>query len=285
MVFFTACHQQVEPPKQSVCLEITPSAVKLPSASLKIGSQTGYPEEVTRSINVEAFDIDATEVTNAQFREFISATGYVTTAELPQPGSDTAGGAVFKSPTASHPSWWHFIEGANWQHPEGPESSIVGRDNDPVVQVSLVDARAYAKWAGRAVPTEGQWEYAASAGRQSKYVWGDERAPNGEEQANTWQGTFPVQNTLADGFALRAPIGCYAPNNFGLYDMIGNVWEWTKTPYEQIRIPNSYTIKGGSYLCAENFCARYRAPARQSQEIDFSTNHIGFRTVSKPVES
>jgi len=126
-----------------------------------------------------------------------------------------------------------------------------------------------------------QWEYAARAGSKSKFVWGDQRAPNGIEQANTWQGAFPIENKKTDGYRLRAPTGCYEPNDYGLYDMIGNVWEWTLTEYEYTQTPNSYTIKGGSFLCAPNYCARYRAPARQGQEADFSTNHIGFRTVSR----
>ena len=259
--------------------------VELPGGRVAIGTNNGYPEEVAREVDLVAFDIDVMEVTNAQFREFVTDTGYVTTAELPQPGIGKAGAAVFKTPSQNNPNWWQFVEGANWQNPEGPESDIIGKENEPVVQISLVDARAYAGWAGRSLPTEGQWEYAARAGRQSTYVWGEERAPNGEEQANTWQGAFPIRNSAKDGYHLRAPVGCFKPNDFGLYDMIGNVWEWTTTEYQQTRTPNSYTIKGGSYLCAENFCARYRAPARQAQEADFSTNHIGFRTVSSTTGS
>jgi len=246
-----------------------------------MGSNSGYPEEKIRSAFVDGYDIDNTEVTNAQFRAFVKATNYITTAEKPQPGSGLVGGAVFRPPSPSNPGWWHFVEGANWRHPEGPGSDINGGDLNPVVQVSLIDAKAYANWVGRSIPSEVQWEYAARAGRDSEFVWGDQKTVNGVEQANTWQGAFPIENTLQDGYELRAPIGCYEPNAFGLYDMIGNVWEWTDTDYEFTRTPNSYTIKGGSFLCAPNFCARYRAPARQSQEADFSTNHIGFRTVSR----
>jgi len=187
----------------------------------------------------------------------------------------------FETPSATNPSWWQFVEGANWQHPEGPGSSIEGRGKHPVVQISLVDAKAYAEWADRSLPTEDQWEYAARGGSDTTYVWGEERAPGGVEQANTWQGAFPIQNTEEDGYRLTAPVGCFDPNAYGLHDMIGNVWEWTLTEYQNTPISNSYTIKGGSYLCAPNFCARYRAPARQSQEADFSTNHIGFRTVGR----
>jgi len=229
---------------------------------------------------VRSFTIDATEVTNAQFAQFVEQTGYVTTAERPQVGFGVPGAAVFTPPSATNPNWWQFIEGANWRHPDGPESTITGRGNDPVVQVSYADAKAYAVWAGRRLPTEAEWEYAAQGGAESFYVWGEARAPDGVEPANTWQGAFPLRNTEADGYKLRAPIGCFAPNGFGLYDMIGNVWEWTDTVYRQSTGEPVYTIKGGSFLCAENYCRRYRASARQPQEAGLSTNHIGFRTVA-----
>jgi len=258
--------------------------IPLNSTETILGTNKAYPEERQRSAKIAAYDIYSTEVTNAKFRKFVIETGYVTTAEKPQLGSNTPSGAVFTSPTDQQPNWWQFVEGANWKHPEGPDSNISGQDDYPVVQISLLDAKAYAEWAGRALPTEAQWEYAARAGTDTEFVWGDQRAPNGVEQANTWQGAFPSQNTKGDGYKLRAPVGCYEPNNFGLYDMIGNVWEWTATEYKSTQTPNSYTIKGGSFLCAPNYCARYRAPARQSQEADFSTNHIGFRTVSKTAQ-
>jgi formylglycine-generating enzyme required for sulfatase activity len=263
------------------CAVIDKTTIPINAAKTHIGTNYAYPEERRRAVQIDDYNIDNIEVTNGEFRRFIDATGYVTTAEKPQPGSNQPGGAVFKQPTDSNPNWWQFIEGANWKHPEGPDTNIDGQDHYPVVQVSLLDAKAYAKWAGRALPTEAQWEYAARAGSTNDYIWGDQRAPNGIEQANTWQGAFPVENIKADGYHLRAPVGCYAPNGYSLYDMIGNVWEWTVTDYTQTQTPNSYTIKGGSFLCAPNYCARYRAPARQSQEADFSTNHIGFRTVSK----
>lgn len=264
------------------CPLIVQKPVAIQGLKTSIGTVDGYPEEKPRQVELEDFDIDNTEVTNAQFRKFVEATEYVTTAERPQPGFNQSGGAVFMPPTSSNPSWWHFIEGANWKHPEGPDSTIEGRENEPVVQVSLIDAQNYAEWAGRALPTEAQWEIAARGHSETAYIWGTERAPDGIEQANTWQGVFPIKNLETDGFARRAPMGCYAPNDFGLYDMIGNVWEWTVTEYSQTRTSNSFAIKGGSFLCAPNYCARYRAPARQSQEADFSTNHIGFRTVSRP---
>ena len=191
---------------------------------------------------------------------------------------------MFRPPTLENPSWWHFVEGANWRIPEGPEipiSTAKTRPHEPVVQVSFNDARAYAAWAGRRLPNETEWEYAANAGADTKYVWGDERAPGGVEMANTWQGTFPIQNTQADGYAKRSPVGCFPANAFGLYDMIGNVWEWTDTVAAQTELETVYTIKGGSFLCAPNFCRRYRAAARQAQEAGLPTSHIGFRTVSK----
>jgi len=297
-----SCSSQTQDLKQLAlennCAVILSKPVSLEGGSVTLGTPQIYPEEFTRIASLAPFDIDRTEVTNAQFAKFVDATGYVTTAEKPQAGFDKAGGAVFTLPSPANPNWWRFVEGANWRQPEGPDSNITGRDNEPVVQVSLIDAQAYAAWAGRALPTEAQWEYAARAGAETLYVWGEERAPGGEERANTWQGAFPVQNNKADGFELRAPVGCFPQNAFGLYDMIGNVWEWTVSPYTQSPqdleslddVPSDtrfkdYTIKGGSFLCAPNYCARYRAPARQSQERDFSTNHIGFRTVSKPSTS
>lgn len=299
-VVLMSCSSETPAPNQNAtksCVDVSSGPVSLDGAEVTLGSPQGYPEEFTRVTTLAPFDIDRTEVTNAQFEKFILATGYVTTAETRQPGFNKAGGAVFTLPSPTHPNWWRFVEGANWRHPEGPGSSINGRESEPVVQVSLIDAQAYAAWAGRALPTEAQWEYAAKAGSQTLYVWGNERAPEGEEQANTWQGAFPVQNTLTDGFEARAPVGCFPPNAFGLYDMIGNVWEWTTSPYarsaQELESINAaitetdlkdYTIKGGSFLCAQNYCARYRAPARQSQERDFSTNHIGFRTVSQTAE-
>ena len=260
----------------AACLDALPTPVSLDGGAVTLGNNKAYPEErPERGAKIDAFSIDANEVTNAQFQNFVEATGYITEAETPQPGFDVAGGAVFSSPSGDNPSWWHFVEGANWRHPDGPSSSIDGRGSEPVVQVTLKDARAYADWAGRRLPTEMEWEYAAKAGSDALYIWGDERAPKGEEQANTWQGAFPIENTVADGFQTRAPVGCYAPNAFGLYDMIGNVWEWTETDWGN---GQSHVIKGGSFLCAENYCRRYRAASRQPQESNFSTNHIGFRT-------
>lgn len=288
LAFVSACSEvdviDGHPSKSALpeaCLGETGTIVSIPKGAYQMGSARAYPEErPVRQMHVDAFDIDVTEVTNAQFAQFIAETGYVTSAEKTQPGFERSGAAVFTPPDATNPTWWRFIEGANWRHPEGPESSIEGRDADPVVQVSQADAKAYAGWAGRVLPSETQWEYAARAGSQTRYVWGETRTINGVEQANTWQGAFPLQNTQDDGFLRRSPVGCYPPNGFGLYDMIGNVWEWTDTIYKQGEGEPVYMIKGGSFLCAENYCRRYRPAARQPQEAGFPTNHIGFRTVS-----
>lgn len=276
----SACNPAAEEAISS-CNLVSYQTKAITGAKLKLGMNGIYPEEFERSAVVRDYDIDIHEVTNAQFDAFVKATNYVTTAETPQAGFDTAGAAVFIKPTATHPNWWRFVEGANWRQPEGPESNINGQENYPVVQVSYEDALAYANWAGRDLPTEAEWEYAAKGNSEAKYVWGDERTPNGKEMANTWQGGFPIQNSQKDGYASRAPIACFPANEFGLYDMIGNVWEWTKSETRQSANTPIYVIKGGSYLCAENFCARYRSGARQFQEADFPTNHIGFRTVSR----
>lgn len=257
------------------------SAIKVPAGEFIMGSDRHYPEERSaRIVSVGAFDIDITEVTNSQFAAFVEATGYVTDAERSQPGYDVTGGAVFVLSDGSSPGKWDFIEGAHWRQPEGPGSSIESKDNEPVVQISLNDAKAYANWAGRRLPTEAEWEYAAKSGSNTDYVWGDELTPEGREQANRWQGMFPYENLGNDGFELRAPVGSFPANRFGLYDMIGNVWEWTDTPFQLSSSEPIHVIKGGSFLCAENYCQRYRASARQPQEAGLPTNHIGFRTVA-----
>ncbi|WDU60035.1 formylglycine-generating enzyme family protein [Pseudemcibacter aquimaris] len=255
-----------------------------------MGSNDFYPDEApTEEVTVKAFEIDEHEVTNREFRKFIEATNYVTSAERSKElGFPENGSAVFDAAS------WKFVAGANWKHPEGPGSSIEGRDFDPVVQISLEDALAYAKWVGRRLPTEKEWEFAARSGMDGKaYAWGDEFNPDGEHMANTWQGHFPSNNTADDGYMGRAPVGCFPANEYGLYDIIGNVWEWTQDPYypdrrnadgegydpRQPDIPVG-VIKGGSYLCAANFCARYRPAARHAQDTGLGTNHIGFRTAA-----
>ena len=276
-----------------------------------MGSTEYYAEEgPVHTETVAPFWIDRYDVTNAEFARFVAATHYVTDAEKRPDPADypdipkdklVAGGAVFVSPEGGLRKmedpmrWWSFVPGADWRHPDGPGSTIVGHKNDPVVQVSYNDALAYAKWKGRALPTEAQYEFAARGGLDGKtYAWGDEFAPGGKHQANTWQGTFPTNNTGADGFSGRAPVGCFPANRYGLYDVIGNVWKWTSSLYatagakdEMPAMPMSKTpasrvlrtIKGGSFLCAPNYCRRYRPAARQSQETSFSAAHLGFRTV------
>ena len=288
-VAMTGCQPESEQRRiqsaADTCLVSLPGAVTIPGGESPIGRDNAYPEEAPAGIqSFESFNIDAHEVTNDQFEKFVSETGYVTSAEKNQPGFDAPGAAIFHTPTATHPSWWRFVEGANWRAPTGPGSDINEKGSHPVVQISHADAMAYAKWAGRDLPSEAQWEYAARAGANTLYVWGDKLTPAGQHRANTWQGVFPMQNSEDDGYARSAPAGCFKPNAFGLYDMIGNVWEWTDTEYKESSGEKVYAIKGGSFLCAPSYCRRYRASARQPQEAGFSTNHIGFRTVSKRAE-
>ena len=272
--------------------------VCLSGGEFTFGAGASYPEErpVTRT-RVPPFCIDRYEVTNAQFNQFVAQTNYVTVAErgpsnadYPQSDSEllTKGSAVFVSPgigpNGALESWWVFREQANWRNPHGDDSDLTGKKDHPVVHIAYADAQAYAKWRGRDLPTETEWEFAARGGLDGRrYAWGDVRAPDGEERANTWQGAFPIQNLASDGFTFTAPVGSFPANGFGLYDMIGNVWEWTKTTYGGISsaAANKRTIKGGSFLCAPNYCARYRPAAKQAQETGLGTNHIGFRTVRR----
>ena len=261
-------------------------------------------------VDVSDFWISAHEVTNAQFAAFVSATNYVTLAEkqpeaiagaparMNQPGS-----AVFSMPSSipdAAEGWWDYVPGANWRHPEGPGSTLEGREHHPVVHIAFTDAVAYADWLGHSLPTEAQFEFAARGGLESAYyAWGDTFMPDKVHRANTWQGFFPVQNSASDGYLTTAPGGCYEPNGYELYDMIGNVWEWTGDWYQGAHTPantpnptgpsskDAYTdgvstfrvIKGGSFLCADNYCARYRPAARHPQDTGLGTNHVGFRTV------
>jgi formylglycine-generating enzyme required for sulfatase activity len=247
--------------------------VLIPAGAFAMGD-TLYPEEgPVREVSVRSFWMDRTEVTNAEFAAFVKATGYVTTAERP----DQKGAAVFVMPSGSADlssitSWWRYVDSANWRQPGGPGTSIEGRDNYPVVAVTLEDAEAYAKWKGRRLPTEEEWERAARAGASTPPEHGQPKA------ANTWQGLFPVIDTADDGFPGMSPVGCFKPNAYGLFDMVGNVWEMTNTVYEG-HSPRAQVIKGGSFLCAPNYCRRYRPAARQPQEADLGTSHVGFRTV------
>jgi formylglycine-generating enzyme required for sulfatase activity len=262
-----------------------------------------------------AFWIDEHPVTVAEFRRFVNATGYVTQAEIPPdakayPDADpellVPGSLVFRRADApvdlrDFRSWWEWTPGACWWHPEGPGSSVGGRERHPVVHVGAADADAYARWSGKSLPSEAQWEYAARGGLdRAVFTWGDEFAPRGRMMANTWQGEFPWQNLQADGYEGTSPVGRFPANGYGLFDMAGNVWEWTADrftaqhadaggccgpsaiPIAGEEIPRR-VIKGGSHLCAPNYCLRYRPAARQGEAIDTSTSHIGFRCVITPL--
>ena len=250
-----------------------PGMAWVPGGTIAMGSNV-YPEEApVRETAVQGFWMDRTEVTNREFSEFVNATHYVTAAERP----DRPGAAVFVVPSgnvdlSSAAAWWHYATGANWRHPGGSGTSIDGRDDFPVVAITYQDALAYAAWKGRRLPSESQWERAARAGAPS--------LPEHEQpkSANTWQGIFPIIDTAEDGFSGLAPVGCFQPNSFGLYDMIGNVWELTTDVFAS-HTPAARVIKGGSFLCAPNYCMRYRPAARQPQEEDLGTSHTGFRTI------
>jgi formylglycine-generating enzyme len=271
----------------------------------RMGSDDFYPEErPAHQAEVDGFWIDRHPVTNAQFRRFVKATGYVTVAEqapdpAAYPDADPAllvPGALVFQPTRGPVdlrewrNWWAWVPGANWRNPEGPGSTLHGRDRHPVVQVCYADALAYATWAGKLLPGEAEWEYAARGGLEGKvFCWGDEPTPKGRQMANTWQGEFPWQNLLLDRWERTSPVGSFPPNGYGLYDMAGNVWEWTGddltlshaegdccAPVLEEAIPRR-VIKGGSHLCAPSYCLRYRPAARQGEAVDTATSHIGFR--------
>ena len=266
--------------------DATAGMVRIAGGSFVPGSTQGYPEErPAGAVEVAPFWIDRTEVTNAQFEAFVKATGYVTEAE------QRGGAAVFHVPTqaeleARDYAWWSELPGASYRHPEGKDSDLAGRAQQPVVHVTYRDATAYARWLGRRLPTEAEWELAARAGRDDAGLHKAPRSEDGRPTANFWQGDFPTTNTREDGFLTQAPVGCFPENPFGLHDMLGNVWEWTSSPYrphDARDVPDRpdapRVIKGGSYLCAPSFCARYRVSARHAQEADVATMHIGFRTV------
>ena len=258
--------------------EQTGSFVTIPDGVVEMGADAMYPEETpARTVHVAAFRLQVHEVTNAQFEKFVMATGYLTDAERSSLTTDPgAGSALFEMPVPDGAGRWVLKRGASWKAPGGTGTGITGQMNAPVVHVSLNDARAYARWAGARLPAEEEWEYAAASGLRDKADrLSGAMDEAGKPIANFWQGLFPQQNLTEDGFVGIAPAGCFPPSTIGLYDMIGNVWEWTDTPYAF----GMSTIKGGSYLCAENFCARYRSAARQGQEVDFSSSHIGFRVV------
>ena len=295
--------------------------VWVPEGSFLMGSEDFYPEErPVHRVQVDGFWMDAHPVTNAQFRRFVKATGHVTVAERPPDAADypdadpdllVPGALVFQPSNGpvdlcDWRAWWAWVPGADWRHPEGPGSTLHGRDRHPVVQVAYEDALAYAAWAGKALATEAEWEYAARGGLEGKvYCWGDELTPKGRWLANTWQGEFPWQNLLLDRYAGTSPVGAFPPNGYGLADMAGNVWEWTsdyfspRHPDEVARlccVPHNpqvtgpvlaeaiprRVIKGGSHLCAPSYCLRYRPAARQGEAVDTATGHIGFRCIVRP---
>ncbi|RIX76888.1 formylglycine-generating enzyme family protein [Acidovorax cavernicola] len=293
--------------------------VAIAGGRFRMGSDEGYPEERSvHEVRVDAFAIDRHEVTNAQFARFVQATGYVTRAERAPEAADfpaaaadrlAPGAAVFVPPRKGEHlrgayAWWRWMPGADWRHPAGPGSDIRGRGNHPVVQVAFEDAQAYAKWLGRELPTEAQWEYAARGGLDgATYPWGNTPETRTRPMANTWQGRFPFGDQGTDGRKGSAPVGCYAANGYGLVDVVGNAWEWTRDLYKaehdvravenpmvvSLNAEGTATtaattnaarvIKGGSFLCAPDFCVRYRPASRQPQEATLGAMHVGFRTV------
>ena len=298
--------------------------VWIAGGTFQMGSDEHYPDEApAHPVTVSGFWIDRTPVTNAAFRRFVKATGYVTVAERTPdaslyPGAEPelliAGSVVFRQPPGrvpmgSHYAWWDWLPGADWRHPDGPGSSLHGRERHPVLHVAWEDVAAYAAWAGKEIPTEAEWEYAARGGHDGwPYAWGAELAPKGRMLANYWQGAFPWQNLALDGYERTAPVGSFPPNGYGLLDMIGNAWEWTAdwsterheagspccgaavnprggSPESSVdpnaagaAIPRK-VLKGGSWACAESYCQRYRPAARMPHPIDTGTTHISFRCV------
>ncbi|HEY6802305.1 MAG TPA: formylglycine-generating enzyme family protein [Pyrinomonadaceae bacterium] len=305
---------QNAPAKDMVCI---------PGGTFTMGSNSHYPEEApAHPVTVAGFWMDQYAVTNAQFSRFVEETGYLTSAER-TPNPDDYPGAqpellvpasvvfhqpVFKVDLNNHFNWWTYVPSASWRRPTGPGSSLRGLAKHPVVHIAYEDAEAYAQWAGKEIPAEAEWEFAARGGlEEAEFAWGDDFTPDGQHMANTWQGEFPTENINEDGFEWTAPVGSFPPNGYGLYDMTGNVWEWTADWYVEhgkqtqsccgsinprggsidqsydpclpnIQIPRK-VMKGGSFLCAPNYCRRYRPAARMAQPVDTSTCHLGFRCI------
>jgi sulfatase modifying factor 1 len=308
-----------------------PDMVWIPGGTFRMGSDKHYPEERPRHrVTVDGFWMDRYPVTNTRFAHFVDATGHKTFAELApnpddypnaQPELLFAGSLVFVQPSArvdlaDNRNWWQYVRGADWRHPFGVNSSNDELGAHPVVHVTFADAEAFARWEGKDLPTEAEWEFAARGGLDGiAFAWGDEFLPGDRHMANTWQGEFPWQQLSTDGFERTSPVGAFPPNGYGIYDMIGNVWEWTTDWYQpkhprdepkaccipcnprgpgaessydpaqpEIRIPRK-VLKGGSHLCAPNYCRRYRPAARYPQPIDTSTSHIGFRCIVHPASA
>ncbi len=303
---------------------VSSEMVWIDGGEFRMGDERFYPEErPVHRVAVDGFWIDEHPVTNGEFSRFVADTGHVTFAERPpdpsvyseaSPEQLVPGSIVFRQPAHrvgldDWRRWWEWVPGACWRHPNGPASSVDGLEDHPVVHVAHEDAEAYARWAGKQLPTEAQWEYAARGGEDGAiYAWGDEPEPNGRPMANTWQGAFPWQNLERDGFARTSPVGSFPPNGYGLLDVTGNVWEWTADWFTSRHPPGTTSpccvpqnprvdlpqdasfdlfqpgvgiprrvVKGGSHLCAPNYCLRYRPAARQAEPIDSTTSHIGFR--------
>ena len=295
----------------------------IPGRTFRMGSDAHYPEEApSHDVTVTGFWIDQHPVTNRDFRRFVDETGYVTSAEKPASAEDYPGAkpemlvpssVVFQKPRGvvdmrSHYNWWGYVAGASWRHPQGPGSSLKGLADHPVVHVAYEDALAYATWAQKELPTEAEWELAARGGLEGmEFAWGSDLTPGGRIMANTWQGEFPHKKRKHKKYEWTSPVGSFPANGYGVFDMIGNVWEWTSDYYEPhfakpqgccgqidprgaereasidprspgVSIPTR-VMKGGSHLCAPNYCRRYRPAARMAQPIDTSTSHLGFRCV------
>lgn len=302
----------------------TNGMVYIPAGSFEMGNAQGNPDErPVHEVELNGYWIDATEVTNDQFSKFVEATGYITVAErkpkldeivgldpsMVDPQLLMPGSVCFNKPPNhvtdlnNHLQWWTYVPGANWRHPEGEDSTIEGKGNHPVVHVCYEDAIAYCQWAGKRLPTEAEWEYACRAGKEAtRYVWGNEMKPNGQWQANIFQGDFPNKNSLEDKFLTTSPVKTFPPNEFGLYDMGGNVWEWTQDWYrpdyysmsakknpkgpsssmdpQEPQVPKKVT-RGGSFLCSDVYCVGYRPSSRMKSAPDTGLNHTGFRCVSE----
>jgi formylglycine-generating enzyme required for sulfatase activity len=297
-------------PEKEAAPTAEPEMVWVPGGEFRMGDEFFPDARPVHTVHVRGFWMDRHEVTNAQFARFVQATGYVTVAERPPdqkrfPG-ETPGALVFAQPDRNVPlddyrAWWRYVHGASWRHPEGPDSELDGRAEHPVVHIAWDDAVAYARWAGKRLPTEAEWEFAARGGLHGKtYCWGDELKPGGKWMANIWQGRFPRENTCEDGFTRTAPVGSFPANGYGLYDMAGNVWEWCSDWYQPdyyahspsdnppgpdsgydpdgFGIPNRVQ-RGGSFLCSDVYCVRYRVGARGRCAPDSGACHTGFRCV------